>query len=116
MTSYRLISEDVQIPNHKIGEGETLTLGRNKECKIKHVKCSRNYCTVEAKESKLIVRYKTGQIEHFKSNQVIQGPGFSYRVKIVDTSQSSNSNTVSSPLGQNNESNSNVTTGDMDML
>ena len=83
---YRLLSEDLNVPNQVIEDGETLVLGRNRECKIKNLKCPRNYCTVKAEGSKLLVQYtKSDDCQYFKSNQVISGPGFSYRIKIVDT-------------------------------
>ena len=83
---YRLISENLNIPSQEIHQDQILILGRNRECKIKDLKCPRNYASVQVDGNKLLVRYtKSDDNQYFKSNQVITGPGFSYRVKIVDT-------------------------------
>lgn len=46
---YRLISDDRSIPNQLVEEGKILIIGRNRECKIKNLKCPRNYATVQVK-------------------------------------------------------------------
>ena len=90
MATCRLISEIINIPHLKINEGQTLVIGRNRECKIKQLNCSRNYCTVQMKENKkLLVRYKNGVTNYLNTGQIIKGPGFCYRIKIMmETCQS----------------------------
>lgn len=46
---YRLISDDRNIPNQLVEEGKILIIGRNRGCKIKDLKCPRNYATVQVR-------------------------------------------------------------------
>ncbi|KAH9394645.1 hypothetical protein TYRP_004700 [Tyrophagus putrescentiae] len=90
---YRLISSDLNIPSQVLEEGKTLVLGRNRECKIKDLKCPRNYATVQAEGSKVLVNFtKSDDCQRFKSGQTITGPGFAFLVKIVNTDSQRNEN------------------------
>lgn len=115
---YRLISSDLNIPSQVLEEGKTLVLGRNRECKIKDLKCPRNYATVQvhyllfmlspsqnlqiqAEGSKVLVNFtKSDDCQRFKSGQTITGPGFAFLVKIVNTDSQRNEDDETKSTGK----------------
>lgn len=81
----KLISQNKAIPSQQVFENKPLLIGRNKECKIKHLKCSRNHCLVQLKDRKLQISYlKSKKNETISSGQLFEGPGFCYKVRIFD--------------------------------
>ena len=81
----KLISVDSFVPNQTISDGDTLTIGRNRQCKIKDLKCPRNYCIIQLKGPLLQVKVtKTDAVEMVKSGDFLNGPGFSYKIKIIE--------------------------------
>nr|XP_046909638.1 uncharacterized protein F21D5.5-like [Dermatophagoides farinae] len=90
MITCKLISTDHSIPDQIIKAGQTLIIGRNQQCKIKNLFCSRNYCKIQllSNENKLLVEYlKDDRTVQMKSGEFINGPGFSYRICMIHDSK-----------------------------
>lgn len=81
----KLISTNHLIPNQKILKGESLIIGRNRNCRIKEIKCPRNFAKVQLKNKLLNVEYlKTGKTDLIRSGNFLNGPGFSFKIEIID--------------------------------
>lgn len=77
---------DRLVPDQEIKEGHTLTIGRNRRCKIKDLKCSRSFCELTISNKRLKIKFlKDARIVTMKSGDLFQGPGFGYKIKMIDT-------------------------------
>lgn len=92
-TICRLISTNEKIPHQNISMGCSLTIGRNRECRIRDIKCSRNYCSISYNENQIICKYiKTGLTQNLSNGHLLTGPGFQYKIVIINNNNINNNN------------------------
>ncbi|XP_027205078.1 polynucleotide kinase 3'-phosphatase [Dermatophagoides pteronyssinus] len=91
----KLISTNNLIPDQLVESGQTFIIGRNRQCRIKNLNCSRNFCKIQLlNEKKLSVEYlKDGRIVRMKSGEFLNGPGFSYKISLINDSMKSDAMT-----------------------
>jgi hypothetical protein len=69
--------------------GSSLTIGRNRECRIRDIKCSRNYCSISFTENQIICKYiKSGLTQKLSNGHLLSGPGFQYKIVIINNNNS----------------------------
>ncbi|CAG2104944.1 unnamed protein product, partial [Medioppia subpectinata] len=91
----RLMSGVEGIPHQTVRVGDCLTIGRNRTCRIRDLKCSRSDCSVTFDGNTVSVEdCKTRQITHPLNGQSVTGNGFRYKVVIVDQTGDENDGLV----------------------
>jgi DNA 3'-phosphatase len=80
----RLFSSDETIPHQNVAINTSITIGRNRECRITDLKCSRNYCEVFFDGNGIrVTNCKTGTSVTLTNGETICGPGFAYKIVII---------------------------------
>lgn len=74
------------IPDQVLDAGQSLVIGRNRQCRIRDIQCSRNYCTVSfaGGNSLHVVYTKPDTTEDLTSGSTLKGTGFQYRIAFVE--------------------------------
>ena len=79
-----LMSQINGIPNQVLKSGESVIIGRNRQCRIRDIKCSRNYCSATFDGQSVSVDYnKTNETENLLNGQLLTGPGFQYKIVFI---------------------------------
>ena len=80
-----LMSQIDGIPNQVLKIGESMIIGRNRECRIRDIQCSRSYCSVTFDGNNVSVDYnKTQKSETLSNGQLLTGTGFRYKMVFVE--------------------------------
>ena len=81
------------IPTQVLDVGQSLVIGRNRQCRIRDIGCSRNHCTLTFDGKAIRVVYtKEDKSEHLTNGQTLKGIGFQYRITFVEDSDSNEPN------------------------
>ncbi|XP_054153915.1 uncharacterized protein F21D5.5-like [Oppia nitens] len=91
----RLLSTSQDIPHQTLQIGDRLTVGRNRCCRIRDIKCSRSYCEVTFDGNKVSVVYcKSNKSEYLSNGQLLSGIGFKYKIVFIENNNNLNVNEV----------------------